>query len=73
MHIEKRWLTASEAAQYLKLNPKSVYRACQARKLPYVKLSGIGVRIDKHWLDSLLERESLGPGNYEELQKRGAR
>lgn len=59
MPIEKRWLTASETAEYLNLNPKSVYRACHARKLPYAKVPGVGVRIDKRALDTLLEQESI--------------
>jgi len=54
MPIEKRWLTATETAQYLGLHPKSVYRACRARKIPYAKVPGIGVRIDKQGLDGLL-------------------
>jgi excisionase family DNA binding protein len=64
MPIEKRWLTASETADYLHLNPKSVYRACHARKLPYAKVPGIGVRIDKREVDALLERESIDPREY---------
>ena len=64
MPIEKRWLTASEAAEYLNLNPKSVYRACHQRKLPHAKVPGIGIRIDKRALDALLERESLRPKEY---------
>lgn len=64
MPIEKRWLTVADTADYLDLNPKSVYRACHARKLPYAKVPGVGVRVDKRGLDELLERESIGPRDY---------
>jgi|WetSurSiteA1Bulk_404760.scaffolds.fasta_scaffold41873_1 excisionase family DNA binding protein len=64
MPIEKRWLTVMETSEYLHLHPKSVYRACQARKLPYAKIPGIGVRIDKQELDAMLERERISPAEY---------
>jgi len=54
MAIERRFLKASEAGQYLGLHTKSIYRACRARQIPYAKLPGIGVRIDKQELDKLL-------------------
>jgi len=64
MPIEKRWMTAVETGEYLHLHPKSVYRACLARKLPHTKIPGIGVRVNKRELDALLERESIGPREY---------
>lgn len=64
MPIEKRWMTALETGEYLHLHPKSIYRACKARRLPHAKLPGIGVRIDKQELDALLERESTTPAEY---------
>ncbi|MCG7851561.1 MAG: helix-turn-helix domain-containing protein [Methanosarcinaceae archaeon] len=64
MPIEKRWMTAAETGQYLHLHPKSVYRACQTRKLPHAKIPGIGVRIDKQELDAMLERERISPAEY---------
>jgi excisionase family DNA binding protein len=64
MPIEKRWLTAVETAAYMNLNVKSVYRACRARKLPYAKVPGVGVRIDKRALDALFEQESISPRDH---------
>jgi excisionase family DNA binding protein len=64
MFIEKRWMTAAETGEYLHLHPKSVYRACLARKLPHTKMPGVGVRIDKRELDALLEQESISPAEY---------
>lgn len=62
MAIERRWLKVSEAGEYLGLHPKSVYRSCSQRKIPFSRAPGIGVRIDKRELDALLERRGLGPG-----------
>jgi excisionase family DNA binding protein len=59
MTIERRWLKVSEAAEYLGLHPKSVYRACSEGIIPCSKVPGIGVRIDKGELDALLEQEGL--------------
>lgn len=55
MAIERRWLTAPEAGEYLSLHPKSIYRACRAHRIPYSKAPGVGVRIDKLELDAMLE------------------
>lgn len=57
MTIERRWLKVSEAAEYLGLHPKSVYRACSEGIIPCSKVPRIGVRIDKEELDALLEQE----------------
>lgn len=57
MATEKRWLKATEAAEYLSLHPKSVYRACRQHKLPCARVPGIGIRIDKQGLDELLTRQ----------------
>jgi|GEM_PF-1534264 excisionase family DNA binding protein len=64
MAIERRWLRVSEAGEYLGLHPKSIYRACCQRKIPFSKVPGIGVRIDKRRLDALLEREGVNPREF---------
>jgi len=64
MLIEKRWMTAAETGEYLHLHPRSVYRACRARKLPHAKIPGVGVRIDKKEIDALLEQERISPRDY---------
>lgn len=61
MPIERRWLKVSEAAEYLGQHVQSIYRACSERKIPYSKIAGIGVRIDKRQLDLLLERQTQLP------------
>jgi excisionase family DNA binding protein len=61
MAIERRWLKASEAGEYLGLHPKSIYRACRQKKIPFTKAPGIGIRIDKWKLDSRLERLGINP------------
>jgi excisionase family DNA binding protein len=64
MAIERRWLRVSEAGDYLGMHPKSVYRSCSQRKIPFSRAPGIGVRIDKRELDALLERQGLGTGEF---------
>jgi excisionase family DNA binding protein len=69
MLIERRWLRISEAGEYLGLHPKSVYRACSERRIPFSKVPGIGIRIDKRALDALLERRGQGPEEYGHVLK----
>jgi excisionase family DNA binding protein len=64
MGIERRWLKIKEAAEYLAVHKKSLYRACRRREVPYTKASGIGVRIDKLELDALLERMGISPEEF---------
>ena len=54
LNQERRWLTAREAGDYIHLHPKSIYRSCRAGKIPYAKVPGIGIRIDRVALDALL-------------------
>lgn len=64
MAIERRWLKVKEAAEYLGMHEKSVYRACCRRKIPFSKAPGVGVRIDKRELDALLERRGIPPEEF---------
>jgi excisionase family DNA binding protein len=64
MAIERRWLKTSEVGEYLGLHPKSVYRACRNRLIPFSKAPGIGVRIDKLELDAMLERLGISPEEF---------
>jgi len=54
MPQERRWLKVKEAARYLGSHPRSVRRALAAGKIPYSKVRGIGVRIDRLGLDEIL-------------------
>lgn len=56
MAVERRWLTVTEAAEYLGIHPKSLYRSCKKKEIPSSRSRGIGIRIDKIELDKLLER-----------------
>jgi excisionase family DNA binding protein len=50
------WLTVKEAAEYLKVGRKSIYRFCDSGLLPYYELkSGGGRRFKREDLDALLE------------------
>ena len=53
---ESNWLKVKQAAEYLQVHEKSIYRACVLNRIPYIKLPGIGIRIDKKKLDELLEQ-----------------
>ncbi len=57
MKIERHWLKVSEAAEYLGLHPKSIYRGCRRGYLPFSRVPGIGIRIDKRELDGLLKKK----------------
>jgi excisionase family DNA binding protein len=60
MTIEKRWLKVKEAAEYLGIHEKSLYRSCSRQEIPSSKAPGVGVRIDRLELDKLLERQRRG-------------
>jgi len=64
MTIERRWLKIKEAAEYLAVHEKSLYRSCRRREVPFSKAPGIGVRIDKREIDALLERLGIGPEKF---------
>ena len=64
MTIERRWLKVKEAAEYLGVHEKSLYRACHRRYVPFSKARGVGVRIDKRELDALLERKGIPPEEF---------
>jgi len=73
MTIERRWLKVKEAAEYLAVHEKSLYRACQRHEVPFSKSRGIGVRIDKRELDAMLERRGIAPAEFGREIKGGAR
>jgi excisionase family DNA binding protein len=64
MGLERRWLTARETSEYLHLSLKGVYKACSGRKIPFTKISGLGVRVDKLMLDALLARLAISPKDF---------
>jgi excisionase family DNA binding protein len=39
--MESQWLTATEAAQYLKVKPRTLLQWVRDRKIPAHKLSGV--------------------------------
>jgi excisionase family DNA binding protein len=58
MMIERRWLKASEAATYLGIHQKSLYRALKRKQIPFSKPPGVGIRLDRLRLDRLLESDN---------------
>lgn len=71
MPIERRWLKASEAGEYLGLHIKSIYRACKQKKIPSSKIPGIGLRIDKLSLDRLLEELGFSSKDFGKILRDG--
>jgi len=57
--IERRWLTVKETAAYLNMHPQSIYRDCYRGKLPFSRVPGIGLRIDKRELDEQLKNNQV--------------
>ena len=71
MTIERRWLKASEAGEYLGLHVKSIYRACKQKKIPCSKIPGVGLRVDKYLLDRLLEELGFSSKDFGKILKEG--
>jgi excisionase family DNA binding protein len=59
--LGRRWFRADEIAEYLHLNPKTVYSLCSRGMFPHIKKPGVGLRIDKVKLDQMLEEDETLP------------
>ena len=57
----RRWLRVLEASQYLGVSCKGLYHSLSTRRIPYSKVKGIGIRLDRLALDRLLERNQTLP------------
>lgn len=55
--VRKRWMKIKEAAEYLSVNPSTIYRMLWAHEIPGIKIKGAGWRIDRKKLDDMLEGE----------------
>ena len=64
--MEREWLTAAEAAQYLKVKPRTLVQWAREKKVPAHPLSGIQRRVWrflKHELDAMLGPSSADPAD----------
>ena len=68
--MEKRWFRVVEAADYLSLNPKTLYAILSRGELPHVKRRGVGIRIDRLKLDEFLLEGEI-PSVREQIKGRG--
>jgi excisionase family DNA binding protein len=62
--METEWLTANEAAQYLKVRPRTLLQWVRENKIPAHRLSGVRRcvwRFRKHELDAILCSSSADP------------
>jgi excisionase family DNA binding protein len=61
---QSEWLTAAEAAAYLKVKPRTLVRWARCRSVPAHRLSGTGRitwRFLRSELDAMLGTSSVGP------------
>jgi excisionase family DNA binding protein len=61
--MDSQWLTANEAAQYLKVKPRTLLQWARERKIPGHKLSGVRRcvwRFLRSELDAILCASSAG-------------
>lgn len=62
--VETEWLTANEAAQYLKVKPRTLLQWAREKKIPSHKLSGVERcvwRFLRPELDAMLRLSSADP------------
>ena len=62
--METKWLTTTEAAQHLKIKPRTLAQWARERKIPAHKLSGlqrVTWRFLRHELDAILCPSSADP------------
>jgi len=57
----RRWLRVAEAAAYMNQSAKSFYNCLARRQIPYSKVKGIGIRVDRVLLDELFVRNQKLP------------
>ncbi len=53
-------LTVSEVAEYLRINPQTVYRKAKAGEIPAVRI-GRAIRFRRSELDAWLKSQELAP------------
>ena len=53
------WLTAPEAAAYLRIGLKTFFHECRARRIRHARVGGRrAIRVKREWLDEFLERNA---------------
>jgi excisionase family DNA binding protein len=67
MNEPKDILTVAEAAEFLSLNKKHVYRLLAARKIPFVRRPGIGYRLFRSQLISWLQEGYEAPTKWKNI------
>jgi excisionase family DNA binding protein len=53
---ESAWMTPRQAATYLGVGVNTIYDACNAGGLKYVKLGHRTIRLRRAWVDAWVER-----------------
>lgn len=55
-------LKVADVARLLSAHPQSIYKLISARRIPFEKIPGIGLRIDRIILEEWLNAQRIGRG-----------
>ena len=61
MSFERRWLRVNEFAELIGCHPVTVRKLIRRRAVPFVKRSGIGIRVDFKKFEDEMERTEVLP------------
>lgn len=59
--VETPWLTAPEAAQYLRVSLSTIRKACQFDKLRHARPGGRKLLFRRGWLDEWVAQKTFEP------------
>jgi excisionase family DNA binding protein len=60
MHTDQKWLTISEAAQYIGMSVAFVRKNVRLRTIPYTRIGTKALRFDRDALDAWMSAASFG-------------
>ncbi|MFW9851827.1 MAG: helix-turn-helix domain-containing protein [Candidatus Thorarchaeota archaeon] len=65
----KKLLKVQQMAALLGIHPHSLYRLCSNRRIPYLKIKGIGVRFDIDQIKTWIQESEIHVEDWEERVK----
>lgn len=68
--MEKELLTVAEAAVYLSVHPKTLYKLVRREEIPFHRIKGVGIRFVKSELDEWIKGYSCKPAQIAEALKK---
>jgi excisionase family DNA binding protein len=60
-------LTVGEAAEFLRIHPKTLYRLIAERRIPYIRKPGLGYRFMKAQLLQWLRNDLTMPSEWKDV------